>query len=815
MLRIVRFLTRLIELLIAAPVRAVRSFFSMFVFNPRLGRFRIVTGLAAGYVIFGLILVYPFAFFWGLAGQAWIGDVLDYANERSLGTAIYDARGRFVGTFDPALDSEADFNYTGKPIELPGYIAYPDHKSLHVSAIPEHYWACLAYHEDRHIRTVLNPWGIDLLGYLKIPVSTLKRSIEAGRPRLGAGGSTISMQLARIFFKTPPSAEESVAEKIGRKFKEWWLAPVIQRQLTRGRDLTPLKRWAANHFPLAQRTGGDSLYGVEQAGLILFGKPASALTRAEQYVLAAAVNQPIILLEGNDRLNRYRMASWRRVAGGRARICADALIADPAKREVVTKALVQMAESPPDPRTPPEIAETLAEFAPSAARTASANPVRRSNALIPAAKYGVRDQIRNAYGFGWRSHVRGVHLTLDVTENLAFRTRVLDALARLQARYRARINPHYSLDPEDARGGDADAPLIPDIVIAAADETGAIVRYFESNYTAAYFGAALGRDPETGKYDKDRESRFIASIAKMAAAVAIANDGTDTPDTKYLDVAAPASGLEACRKGHERRLRRADVAFACSLNTPIEWRMRQLGSARLRRIVDGFSLTVPKGGPGLAKGLAVGQIAASPRTVHRMAGTVLAALAEGEEQGETQGQERAPAPSLLHRIDHTERSDKAGQTALSAGGRQANPVRPEGRALLGALLSAPLCYRYGTLRRVSDWCADNRAGVRLHFAKTGTRGTGAAAAEADDTVDLWVAGGIRFETGAAFSYVILIGTGNPSRPWARDLYAGAVTEPLHRALLEDLEKLAERKGRTTFRRRDPTPAATVREARNR
>ena len=51
------------------------------------------------------------------------------------------------------------------------------------------------------------------------------------------------------------------------------------------------KRWAANHFPLAQRTGGQELYGVEQTGLILFGEQASALTRPEQYVLAAAVNR--------------------------------------------------------------------------------------------------------------------------------------------------------------------------------------------------------------------------------------------------------------------------------------------------------------------------------------------------------------------------------------------------------------------------------------------------------------------------------------------------------------------------------------------
>ena len=808
MLEIVRFCARFIELLIAAPLRILRALFSTLIFNPRLGRLRILTGLAAGYVIFGLILVYPFAFFWGLAGQTWIGKALNYANERSLGTAIYDTQGRFVGIFDPVLDSEEDFNYTGRPIELPGYIAYPDHKSLHVSAIPEHYWNCLVFQEDRHLGSPLNPWGIDLTGYLKIPLTTLQSSIQAGRPKFGAGGSTLSMQLARIFFKTPPSANESAVGKIERKFKEWWLAPVIYRELTRGGDITPFKQWAANHFPLAQRTGGAPLYGVEQTSLIVFGKPAAELDTAEQYVLAAAVNQPIILLEGGERLNRYRLASWKRVAGTRARQCADSLIADTAQRERIIASLEKLSESPPDPKTPADIATVLAELAPSAAKPASANPVRRANALIPAAKYGVRDEIRNRFGFGWRAHVRGVQLSLNAAENLAFRERILDELSSLQKKYQARINSRYSLDVRSTRSGDSERKdlRIPDIVIAAADSSGAIRRYFESNYTAAYFGSSRGRDPATGKYDPARESRFIASVAKMAAAVAIANEGSDAPDTGYLDVAAPATGLEACKKGSERRLRRADVAFACSLNVPIEWRMRRIRGGKLRRIVRDFSLTLPEDGPALAKSLTVGQVAASPRTVHTMAGNILAALAD-----EGRKPAAAPTPSLLHHIDQTQSSARVSSTDNPADLPASSPIRPESRGLLGTLLSAPLCNQYGTLRRIGDWCAAKRDDVALHFAKTGTRGTGALAADADDTVDLWVAGGIKFKAGPAYSYVILVGTGNPNTPWARDLYAGSLIEPLLRALLEDLTKMSRETVKKDKTANALTPNATVNE----
>jgi hypothetical protein len=34
---------------------------------------------------------------------------------------------------------------------------------------------------------------------------------------------------------------------------------------------------------------------------------------------------------------------------------------------------------------------------------------------------------------------------------------------------------------------------------------------------------------------------------------------------------------------------------------------------------------------------------------------------------------------------------------------------------------------------------------------------------------------------------VVVGTGSPAHPWARDLYAGQVAEPLVRILLEDLE----------------------------
>ena len=125
-------------------------------------------------------------------------------------------------------------------------------------------------------------------------------------------------------------------------------------------------------------------------------------------------------------------------------------------------------------------------------------------------------------------------------------------------------------------------------------------------------------------------------------------------------------------------------------------------------------------------------------------------------------------------------------------------IRAGGRGLVRALLQAPLCYEAGgkptgTLKDLSAWCAKRRPGLNLHFAKTGTQVT----EDSDATVDAWVAGGVQFASGAAYSYVVVVGTGSAREPWARNLHAAQVAVPLVDALLNELE--AEATGRK------PTP----------
>jgi hypothetical protein len=796
MLAVVRLLMRVLELVLALPLRLARLVLLMVTAKPNLGPFRHVVSAAVAYVLFALILVYAVAPLRGLVGQYFLADKLRYDAERWLATAVYDTGGGFVGTFDPRLDSQRDVNYTDAAIALGSYVANPDHKSIPVREAPEHYWRCLVYHEDRHIGGLLNPFGIDLVGVLKIPISTLQRSLALRRPSLGLGGSTLPMQFVRVIYNTPPSPAEGAGTKLKRKFKEWWLAPVLYRELTREGDATPLKQWAANHIWLAQRTGGAPLHGVEITSRVVFGKEAKDLSVAEQFVLASAVNKPIILLPGSERLNEVRLDRWRYIAEVRARICAEKLIADAAEQGRVIFELVNLAGGPPDPRVKPKLQEALDTHAPALAQRALANPIICANALLPAARFGLREEMKQAYGFGWREHVRGVTTTLDVVENLAFHERIKGRLAKLDQQYGAKIGAGYTLDAAKAVPPNGDRRM-PDVVVVAANARGEIVRYFEAGETASYFGSPAARSTASGYYDAAREGRMIASTGKILAAVGIANAQRDRPDTLYLDRAAPAhGGLEGCGRGDGATThgRRAIVAFACSLNAPLERRAAQLGQGRMRRLIDRFGFNLP---PARAAGEATppstaavrGLIAGSPRRVHQMAGVVLASLTE-------QGHRPVRPPTLVKAFDFTTR-----EAAAIAGAASPDSIVPNrliadpGRPLLKALLQAPLCYAHGgvshgTLKSLAAWCPDRRTDLKLHFAKTGT----SVGIDVNATVDTWIAGGLQFTNGAAYSYLVLIGTGNPAQPWARSLHAAQVGVPLLEMLLADLKEHARKHG---------------------
>ncbi len=792
MLALLRLFIHYGEMCLAVPARLARFTIGVIayprLFFPRLGPLRYVAHAALGYVVFAVLLVYVMAPIRGFVGSYFMADKLRYDAERWLATAIYDRAGNFVGTFDPRLDSVRDVNFTDAPIEIGDYTANPDHKSIPVREVPDHYWRCLVFHEDRHIGSWLNPYGIDLLGVLKIPYSSISRTIATRRPVLGVGGSTLPMQFARVIYKTPPRKDEGAFTKLRRKVGEWWLAPVIYHELTRGGDDTPLRQWAANHIWLAQRTGGQPLHGVEVTSRIVFGKEARDLTIGEQYLLASAVNKPIILLQGDDRLNAVRLDRWRYIAEVRARTCAEKLIEDAQTQSNVLFELISLAGGPPDPKVRPKLQQALDAHAPLMAKRAQANPILRANVLMPEGRLGMREEMKQVWGYDWRSHVRGITATLDTGENLALREKLKVQLAKVDQQWGSRLNSGYTLDPAKA-GPNA---KMPQVVVAAANLDGEIVRYYESSDTVPYFGSPAARDPATGRYDANREGRRIASTGKIIAAIGIANELRDGVDAQYHDSEGPGgNAVETCARGTIPGTRRALVSFACSLNRPVEWRLAQTGQARVRAIIDrlGFGMPPSLGKDVLASGTETppstaavrGLVSGSPQRVHHMSSVVLAALVG-------RGAKPVRPPTLVKSYDFTSREEASGFTRDAAHDIVPDKIiRRDAHGLLKAFLKAPMCHTHagqpaGTLKDLSKWCVDRRGDLRLHFAKTGTDVT----ADASATVDTWITGGLQFANGAAYSYVVMIGTGSTSEPWGRNLHAAQVAVPLLETLLNDL-----------------------------
>jgi len=79
MFRLLRWLAHAAELIVTSPIRALRFVFATFVFNPRLGRLRLVVAPVILYVLFALALTYVYAPIRGLMGQAWMAKVFAYA----------------------------------------------------------------------------------------------------------------------------------------------------------------------------------------------------------------------------------------------------------------------------------------------------------------------------------------------------------------------------------------------------------------------------------------------------------------------------------------------------------------------------------------------------------------------------------------------------------------------------------------------------------------------------------------------------------------------------------------------------------------
>jgi len=231
------------------------------------------------------------------------------------------------------------------------------------------------------------------------------------------------------------------------------------------------------------------------------------------------------------------------------------------------------------------------------------------------------------------------------------------------------------------------------------------------------------------------------------------------------------------------------VVFACSMSEPLANRLFKLGQGTVRQIVDQFGFNMPyarnkseETPPSTA--VAHGLITGSPQKVQQMAAVILAALTG-------RGLKPVGLPTIIANHSRTSKRVLAAPVETTSDILPGQVISPAARPLLKALLSAPLCYEYkkrrhGTLHSQGKWCARRNPDVDLHIAKTGTQTT----IDADTTVDVWLAGGIRFVNGKSYSYVITIGSGTAATPLGYRLHSSQLAAPLLGVLLADLRQEA-------------------------
>ncbi len=724
---------------------------------------------------------------WGEETQA----EFEAAHRRAMAIALFDANGTYVGALDRSF--EADVFGARRPIEIDGRLAFPDHKTHHLRDAPGDYWRCLAHLEDRRLGGLWNPQGVDFLGILRVPAASVRASLAAGSLRIGGGGSTLPMQLARSFFKLYPGDPEVNA--LRRKWLEWRSAPPLYRLLT-GDGPDPERRfrqWTALHFAHIQGAGPADVFGVEAAGRALFGKGAAELSAAEQFLLAAAIRQPI----------RYgSTAIWRR-AVRRAGICVEALLPE-AARAAAEAELAAMAASAPEPFVDPALAEAFASVGADARRAGS--PEGLSSIALGGVERGVAAELRDAFGALAREKVAAAHLTIDAAENMIFAAEMDALLDALPARWGDRFDAErFALTRAAAAEEDAPPRLLLPVVAVAADEEGRIVLYYSSGYDSFYHGlVAQRRRSPIGlgweAYEPRRERREIASVGKILGALALADAGETDPSARWSNYCLRDRPERCfCEDGpclDGWPFVTAREAFGRSLNDALIRRLvRRAAPDRLRELALRAGLILP---PAHAASppettIALGWHAAAPRRAQ-----MLAAAALDYALG---GAGRAERPHLVAAVERLSLEDDSRRLTDFADPLGAfDPARgaidlglrgdARSRRFAASVLSAPIEREDGTLRALGGWRAGRR-GVALHIAKTGTSGVGPGGLSGYDNYDWWIAGAILFEDGRRYSYVVAVGYGAPTAPFARDLGGGAAA-PIADLMLR---RLAERVAR--------------------
>ena len=212
----------------------------------------------------------------------------------------------------------------GARIAADGQWRFPE-----AAEVPEKFACCIQQYEDKRFRQ--HP-GVDVAALLRAAWWNLREG------RVVSGGSTLTMQVARMARKNPPRT-------VGQKFVELVWALYLDAVYSKEEIL----RMYASHAPF-----GGNVVGIEAAAWRYFGRDAASLSWAEQATLAVLPNSPALIHPGRNR-SRLKEKRDRLLRS----LCDDGVI-DPTTYEL--SCLEPLPEKPlPLPQLAPHLLDRMAK----------------------------------------------------------------------------------------------------------------------------------------------------------------------------------------------------------------------------------------------------------------------------------------------------------------------------------------------------------------------------------------------------------------------------------------------------------------------
>lgn len=144
-----------------------------------------------------------------------------------------------------------------------------------VDSVPEKFEACILTFEDKNFYTHI---GISVKGIIR----AIQQNVNRGK--IVSGGSTITMQLARIVRKNPP-----------RTFYEKCVEMVFATRLELEYSKKEILNFYVSHAPF-----GNNVVGIDAAAWRYYGKPIHQLSWAESATLAVLPNAPGLIYPGKN-----------------------------------------------------------------------------------------------------------------------------------------------------------------------------------------------------------------------------------------------------------------------------------------------------------------------------------------------------------------------------------------------------------------------------------------------------------------------------------------------------------------------------------